>query len=209
MMYRILLALGSVLLAGLLNAQLPGQEAAPDPVKWSITSKSVGEGVWELVFRADIQSGWSVYSQVNYGDMGPWPTSVVIDSIGGVQVVGEVAETGEKVIDGHDPVFDMQVKKFKGWATFTQRISTKDAATPVTGHFEYMTCDDEMCLPPATVYYILGLGSGTYELGDISFDPNDPKFAGIEHPHRCGGTEDAERGPGEPRGARRRTSQGR
>jgi thiol:disulfide interchange protein DsbD len=179
MMYRILLALSSVLLAGLLNAQMPGQEAAPDPVKWSITSKSVGEGTWELVFRADIQSGWSVYSQVNYGDMGPWPTSVVIDSIGGVQVVGEVAETGEKVIDGHDPVFDMQVKKFKGWATFTQRISTKDAATPVTGHFEYMTCDDEMCLPPATVYYILGLGSGTYELGDISFDPNDPKFAGI------------------------------
>jgi thiol:disulfide interchange protein DsbD len=179
MMYRILLALGSVLLAGLLNAQMPGQEAAPDPVKWSITSKSVGEGAWELVFRADIQSGWSVYSQVNYGDMGPWPTSVVIDSIGGVQVVGEVAETGEKVIDGHDPVFDMQVKKFKGWATFTQRISTKDAATPVTGHFEYMTCDDEMCLPPATIYYILGLGSGTYELGDISFDPNDPKFAGI------------------------------
>jgi thiol:disulfide interchange protein DsbD len=178
-MYRILLALSSVLLAGLLNAQMPGQEAAPDPVKWSITSKSVGEGAWELVFRADIQSGWSVYSQVNYGDMGPWPTSVVIDSIGGVQVVGEVAETGEKVIDGHDPVFDMQVKKFKGWATFTQRISTKDAATPVTGHFEYMTCDDEMCLPPATVYYILGLGSGTYELGDISFDPNDPKFAGI------------------------------
>ena len=179
MMYRILLALSSVLLAGLLNAQMPGQEAAPDPVKWSITSKSVGEGAWELVFRANIQSGWSVYSQVNYGDMGPWPTSVVIDSIGGVQVVGEVAETGEKVIDGHDPVFDMQVKKFKGWATFTQRISTKDAATPVTGHFEYMTCDDEMCLPPATVYYILGLGSGTYELGDISFDPNDPKFAGI------------------------------
>ena len=179
MMYRILVALSSVLLAGLLNAQMPGQEAAPDPVKWSITSKSVGEGAWELVFRADIQSGWSVYSQVNYGDMGPWPTSVVIDSIGGVQVVGEVAETGEKVIDGHDPVFDMQVKKFKGWATFTQRISTKDAATPVTGHFEYMTCDDEMCLPPATVYYILGLGSGTYELGDISFDPNDPKFAGI------------------------------
>ena len=179
MMYRILLALSSVLLAGLLNAQMPGQEAAPAPVKWSITSKSVGEGAWELVFRADIQSGWSVYSQVNYGDMGPWPTSVVIDSIGGVQVVGEVAETGEKVIDGHDPVFDMQVKKFKGWATFTQRISTKDAATPVTGHFEYMTCDDEMCLPPATVYFILGLGSGTYELGDISFDPNDPKFAGI------------------------------
>ena len=179
MMYRILLALSSVLLAGLLNAQMPGQEAAPDPVKWSITSKSVGEGAWELVFRADIQAGWSVYSQVNYGDMGPWPTSVVIDSIGGVQVVGDVAETGEKVIDGHDPVFDMQVKKFKGWASFTQRISTKDAATPVTGHFEYMTCDDEMCLPPATVYYILGLGSGTYELGDISFDPNDPKFAGI------------------------------
>jgi thiol:disulfide interchange protein DsbD len=148
-------------------------------VKWTITTTDAGNGQWDVVFHAVIEEGWSVYSQENYGDMGPWPTSIRVDSVAGVTVLGQASETGKKVIDGHDPVFDMTVKKFKGGATFTQRISVADPATPITGFFEYMTCDDEMCLPPATVYFILGLASGTYELGDVSFDPNDPKFAGI------------------------------
>jgi thiol:disulfide interchange protein len=163
-----------------LLAQPPGAvPASPQPVAWSISSSTVGEGVYEVRFQATIQEGWSVYSQQNYGDMGPWPTTIEVDSFPGVERLGIVEETGSKVIDGHDPVFDMPVKKFKGSATFIQRLRVKDAATPVTGRFEYMTCDDEMCLPPATVYFILGVGTGTYELGDVSFDPNDPKFAGI------------------------------
>lgn len=161
-------------------AQPPGGDmAAPQPVTWTISSTAVGEGVYEVRFQAAIQEGWSVYSQQNYGDMGPWPTTIAVDSLPGVERLGAVDETGSKVIDGHDPVFDMPVKKFKGSATFTQRLRVNDPATPITGRFEYMTCDDEMCLPPATVYFILGVGTGTYELGDVSFDPNDPKFAGI------------------------------
>ena len=78
-----------------------------------------------------------------------------------------------------DAVFGIEVKKFKDGATFIQRIAVQDADQPVTGHFEYMSCNDEMCLPPATVYFIMGLASGTYELGDVSFDPNDPKSAGL------------------------------
>ncbi len=161
-------------------AQPPGGDmAAPQPVTWTISSTAVGDGVFEVRFQAAIQEGWSVYSQQNYGDMGPWPTTIAVDSLPGVEHLGSVEETGAKVIDGHDPVFDMPVKKFKGSATFTQRLRVNDPATPITGRFEYMTCDDEMCLPPATVYFILGVGTGTYELGDVSFDPNDPKFAGI------------------------------
>jgi len=163
-----------------LLAQPPGGDmAAPQPVTWTISSTALGEGVYEVRFQAAIQEGWSVYSQQNYGDMGPWPTTITVDSLPGVERLGAVDETGSKVIDGHDPVFDMPVKKFKGSATFTQRLRVNDPATPITGRFEYMTCDDEMCLPPATVYFILGVGTGTYELGDVSFDPNDPKFAGI------------------------------
>lgn len=161
-------------------AQPPGGDmAAPQPVTWTISSTAMGDGVFEVRFQAAIQEGWSVYSQQNYGDMGPWPTTIAVDSLPGVEHLGSVEETGAKVIDGHDPVFDMPVKKFKGSATFTQRLRVNDPATPITGRFEYMTCDDEMCLPPATVYFILGVGTGTYELGDVSFDPNDPKFAGI------------------------------
>ncbi|MFN6176579.1 MAG: protein-disulfide reductase DsbD family protein [Flavobacteriales bacterium] len=176
---RVYAALLGVMLVLSLFAQPGGQSATPEPVKWTITTADAGNGQWDVVFHAVIEEGWSVYSQENYGDMGPWPTSIRVDSVAGVTVLGQASETGKKVIDGHDPVFDMTVKKFKGGATFTQRISVVDPATPITGFFEYMTCDDEMCLPPATVYFILGLASGTYELGDVSFDPNDPKFAGI------------------------------
>jgi|694.fasta_scaffold07532_6 thiol:disulfide interchange protein DsbD len=176
---RVYAALLGVMLVLSVFAQPGGQSATPEPVKWTITTTDAGNGQWDVVFHAVIEEGWSVYSQENYGDMGPWPTSIRVDSVAGVTVLGQASETGKKVIDGHDPVFDMTVKKFKGGATFTQRISVADPATPITGFFEYMTCDDEMCLPPATVYFILGLASGTYELGDVSFDPNDPKFAGI------------------------------
>lgn len=179
MMDRVLALCLGLLLTLVGFAQPGGAGSAPEPVKWTIATKDLGAGQWEVVYSATIQEGWSVYSQQNYGDMGPWPTSIVVDSLPGVERLGAAEETGSKVIDGHDVVFDMPVKKFKGSATFTQRIQVSDPATPITGHFEYMTCDDEMCLPPATVYYILGLGSGTYELGEISFDPNDPKFAGI------------------------------
>ncbi len=179
MMDRVLALCLGLLLTLVGFAQPGGAGSAPDPVKWTIATKDLGAGQWEVVYSATIQEGWSVYSQQNYGDMGPWPTSIVVDSLPGVELLGAAEETGSKVIDGHDVVFDMPVKKFKGSATFTQRIQVSDPATPITGHFEYMTCDDEMCLPPATVYYILGLGSGTYELGEVSFDPNDPKFAGI------------------------------
>jgi thiol:disulfide interchange protein DsbD len=180
MMLRSLLLFLLAFLSFNLLAQPPGgDQAAPEPVKWTISSAAMGDGVYEVRFVATIQEGWSVYSQQNYGDMGPWPTTIAVDSLPGVERLGAVDETGAKVIDGHDPVFDMPVKKFKGSATFTQRLRVQDAATPITGRFEYMTCDDEMCLPPATVYFILGVGTGTYELGDVSFDPNDPKFAGI------------------------------
>jgi thiol:disulfide interchange protein DsbD len=176
---RVYAALLGVMLVLSVFAQQGGSSGAPEPVKWTITTIDAGNGQWDVVFHADIEEGWSVYSQENYGDMGPWPTSIKVDSIVGVTVMGRASETGKKVVDGHDAVFDMTVKKFKGGATFTQRISVSDPATPITGLFEYMTCNDEMCLPPSTVYYILGLSSGTYELGDVSFDPNDPKFAGI------------------------------
>lgn len=167
-----------VLIGSCLMAQDHGS-ANPDPVKWTLSTKDLGSGRWEIEFNAAIEPGWSLYSQMNYGDMGPWPTAIAIDTTGGVYPEGQARETGSKVIEGIDAVFGMEVKKFKESAVFTQVISTTVPDRPVTGFFESMTCNDEMCLPPTTVYFILGLVSGTYELGNVSFDPNDPKFAGI------------------------------
>ncbi len=160
-------------------AQVGAGEEPMEPVKLTMSSKEVGQGLFEISVRAEIAEGWAVYSQNNYGDMGPWPTSFTIDPKEGITVEGTAAETGSKVLEGHDVVFDMQVKKFKGSATFTHRISSSDPAARVTGMFEYMTCNDETCLPPATQYFVIGLGSGQHEFGTLPMDPNDPRFAGL------------------------------
>lgn len=160
-------------------AQPPAADGAVEPVKWSVAVRPDGDS-WTLSFVADIEAGWAVYSLNNYGDMGPWPTSVKVDTIPGLVVEGTPTETGAKVIEGVDEMFGMVVKKFKQQATFSQRITVADPNTPVTGSFEYMTCNDEMCLPPATVYFIVpGLSSGTFELGALPFDPNDKRFQGL------------------------------
>ncbi|HPF89602.1 MAG TPA: cytochrome c biogenesis protein CcdA [Flavobacteriales bacterium] len=166
------------LLVGASHAQPPSAEAE-EPVKLSVSAVREGDA-WVIKVTAAIEHGWSVYSMNNYGDMGPWPTSIRVDSVAGLAVVGEPAETGPKIIEGVDEIFGMFVKKFKDEAVFSQRIQVSDPDAPVTGAVEYMTCNDEMCLPPATVYFIVpGLTSGRYELGAIPFDPNDTRFQGL------------------------------
>ncbi len=167
------------LITGLrLAAQFGSGAADQEVVKLSMHTQQVEEGVFDVTVQADIAEGWAVYSQDNYGDMGPWPTSMVVDPKEGIKLLDGPVETGSKVIEGHDEIFDMQVKKFKTSASFTQRLKG-DPETMVTGMFEFMTCDDHTCLPPATHYFIIGLGSGQYEFGTLPMDPNDTRFADL------------------------------
>lgn len=168
-----------VLFAFLQASAQPPSAGAPDPVKWSIASSKSGD-TWTLTFTAAIEHGWSVYSQKNYGDLGPWPTTIRVDSLPGVVLKGAVTETGAKVIEGMDDMFGLEVKKFKESATFTQALTVQDETASLTGYMDYGTCDDTQCLPPAMVYYIMNLASGKFELGSVPFNPNDPKFAGLK-----------------------------
>lgn len=170
------LLLLAVLTAPLI-AQIPGNNEQPEPVKLKVRVANAGNDQWDLSVEAAMDQGWSVYSQVNYGDMGPWPTSLVLDDREGLSRIGEVSESGSNVIEGIDAVFEMQVKKFKDLATFAQRIQMPDPAVPVTGFFEYMTCDDAMCLPPTMVYFVVVPASGNFELGTLPFDPNDESIS--------------------------------
>ncbi|MCB0788792.1 MAG: hypothetical protein KDB75_05795, partial [Flavobacteriales bacterium] len=53
-----------LILATVTHAQLPGMgEGSLEPVSWSISMLDHGDGEWDLIFRADIDDGWYVYSQ--------------------------------------------------------------------------------------------------------------------------------------------------
>jgi thiol:disulfide interchange protein len=145
-------------------------DAVQDRVAWAVIAEPLDDGQWKFSFRAEIDPGWSVYSTQNFGDLGPWPSSFGFDSLAHVQVREGTQEVSEHTSEGHDPVFDMSVRKFKEQVDFVRMVDLADAELPVSGWFEYMTCNDEMCLPPATVYFMANPDSGTFQLSSVPFD---------------------------------------
>jgi DsbC/DsbD-like thiol-disulfide interchange protein len=117
------------------------------PVKWTWTAQQTGPGEYKLIFTATIDKGWHTYSQY-IGDGGPVPTKISFDEKNkDVQLVGKTAETGPKIHDEHDPVFNMQLKYFENQLVCTQVVKVlKD--TKLKGTVEFMVCDDKSCLPP-------------------------------------------------------------
>jgi len=145
---------------------IPANDRAPtpggilEPVKWSFRKEKIEENQFKLIFEAAIDPGWYLYSQHIGGteeDIRPVPTSFTFEENAVFTFVGKVEETGEHVIEKNDPLFDsIYVKKFGSKAVFSQIITTTDPAAVVKGYLEYMTCDDEKCLPPQMVDFSFG-----------------------------------------------------
>ena len=129
---------------------LAGTTFAQNPIKWSYTSKDLGNGEAELVFTGNIEEGWYTYSQKLESDMGPIPTSITFKEEAHFKTAGEAKESGDRFTK-YDKVFEMNLTKFKHKAVFTQRVKISDYSKPITGYISYMVCNEEMCLPPKDV----------------------------------------------------------
>ncbi len=123
--------------------------AQQSPVKWSYEAKKVADGQYDLVFTANISDGWYVYSQYLESDEGPIRTTFTFDENAAAKLEGKNLEDGHKY-EGYDDLFGMNIIKFSGKPTFTQRVKIT-APTRLTGRVEFMTCDNERCLPPIDV----------------------------------------------------------
>lgn len=117
-----------------------------DPVDWSFQKKKLDDETWELKFTADIDPGWSVYSQF-IDEGGPVPTSINFESEDGYELIGETKESGTKN-EGFDELFAMDVVKFSERMILTQKVKVSPGVNTLSGYVEYMTCDDSRCLPP-------------------------------------------------------------
>ncbi|MBE0640717.1 MAG: hypothetical protein IH599_01695, partial [Bacteroidales bacterium] len=116
-----------------------------EPVKWTFGSKKLTDTEAELVFTATMDPGWHLYSQF-LKPGGPIPTAFKFTESPAYSLVGKVREPKAKT--EFDAIFKMDVSYFDGKAEFRQKIkilSNKDFN--VEGTFEYMTCDDESCIP--------------------------------------------------------------
>ena len=127
-----------------------------EPVKWSFDVEKVSSQEYDLIFTADIERGWSVYSQYLESQQGPIPTSFEFDQSTNILLVGNTKETGNKK-EFFDQTFGIKLVKFSNKARFTQRVKVEGSTDIVKGKLTYMTCDDTSCLPPADIDFSIAL----------------------------------------------------
>ena len=118
-----------------------------EPVNWEFAYNKTGAMQYELIFTAKIDKTWHLYSQ-DIPDGGPIPTSFSINESDNFELVGNVEEMSE-VEEKYDPSFDMVLKLFSDKAIFIQKVKIiSDEPVTISGSVEYMSCDDQRCLPP-------------------------------------------------------------
>lgn len=135
-----------------LIALAPASGQIETPVTWTFAAEADGDSTF-AVFAADIEAGWSVYSQYLESDEGPVATELVYEPEGDNRVLGPGRETGDREA-GFDELFGMNVVKFHD--EYAIRVPVDLAGgEPLTGYLVYMTCDETKCLPPTDVDFAI------------------------------------------------------
>lgn len=127
-----------------------------NPVTWKFENKKITDNEFELIFHANIESGWSMYSQY-IEEGGPVPTTFTFDTSDSFELVGDVVESEENRVTKHDDIFDMELIKFHDKAVFTQKIKVSDLNKPIKGVIRFMSCDDSHCTPPTEEEFVITL----------------------------------------------------
>lgn len=121
------------------------------PVKWKFSTDKVtvknGDKV-TVSFKATIDDGWHLYSN-RIPENGPVPTSFTFNETKGVKKLGSI-KTNKTPKSVYDESFAMNLEYFESGVTFSQQFEITDATNAsIKGVVEFMTCDDQRCLPPS------------------------------------------------------------
>jgi thiol:disulfide interchange protein DsbD len=115
------------------------------PVKWSYAAKKTSATEAVVFIKATIDAGWHVYSQF-VKDGGPVKTTIDFTPSNTFAMVGKTTEP--QPIIRMEKAFGMEVGFFEKSVIFQQKIKLKARQVTVSGKLEYMTCNDQKCLPP-------------------------------------------------------------
>jgi thiol:disulfide interchange protein len=120
------------------------------PAKWtfevSSTSVKSGDEV-ELIFKANIDDGWYMYSNDFSEECGPILASLELIETKDFKKVGELKAIGSS--EKYEEVFECSVRVFKHTAEFRQRIKVLSGPLEVTATISGQTCQsagDRVCV---------------------------------------------------------------
>lgn len=120
-------------------------------VKWSATAVKEADNYYTLTLTARIEKPWYVYSQF-LADDGPVKTSFRLDNAEKLDLTQKPTEEGGKK-SGFDEIFGMELVKFSNQMIIKQKIKSEKPLDQISGYIEFMTCNNEVCYPPAEVFF--------------------------------------------------------
>ena len=124
------------------------------PVSWSYGSKKTSATESILYLKANITSGWHIYSQnIPKGDR--IKTIITFSPSKSYRLIGQTLEP--KPISKYEDVLSMNISYFEKLAVFQQKIKISDKNPVIKGSIEYMVCNDHTCLPKETVPFSIKL----------------------------------------------------
>jgi thiol:disulfide interchange protein len=94
----------------------------------------------ELIFKAEIDKNWYIYSLGFDEECGPIPISIVLEKHPSFQLVGGVVAINDK--QKHDKIFDCDVRIFEGSGEFRQKIKVVGADLVLRGTYEGQVCSE-------------------------------------------------------------------
>ena len=141
-----------IIIAVSLNIAASGQVLTP--VRWSYAIKRTSAAEAVVFFKAKIDDGWHIYSAYQ-PEGGPIKTSFVFAPDNAFRLAGKIIEP--KPVTRYENTFEMDVKYFANSVIFQQKVKVKNKAAVIKGKLEYMVCNDQKCLPPEAVDFIIPL----------------------------------------------------
>ena len=127
-----------------------------EPVKWTFKINATSDKTAVIQLRASIDNGWHLYG-MDIPTGGPKATTIVFENIENAVKVGDV-QAISKLHKAHDANFDMDINWYVTEAVFVQKIKFNDASkVKIKGLVEFMSCNDESCLPPQKIPFKLGI----------------------------------------------------
>ncbi len=128
-----------------------------DPVEWMITSKKLGENLFEISATAKLDKHWHIYANKQVSDMIIPTEYYIADTMGRLE--GDMKESGE-IHEVYEEVNDADSRYYENEVTFTQQLYSAEGRGNFVIELSYMLCDTSHCLPPTYEEIKIDVASG-------------------------------------------------
>lgn len=121
--------------------------AQTNPVSWKTSVKMTSKTEGVITMTATMQSGWHIYNTTLVEGGSYKNTKITFTDSKGIKLVG-ATKASAKAVTVDDKDFGL-ISYWDGKVTFTQKFKVTDKKTArIVGNINYMSCNDETCMPP-------------------------------------------------------------